>query len=178
MYHLMNNKEKNSYVRRQISETLLDLLQTQDISSISVSMLVDRANVGRASFYRNYKSTEDVLRREADRLMTEWKNDMETKTISAPNDYLIYLLDFYKEHRHFYLTLCKAGFSDVILQTILREFKITEDLSNAEAYLKSSIAYMMYGWVAEWMKRGMPESGTELALLFAEAEKHQKDTRL
>lgn len=41
------------------------------------------------------------------------------------------------------------------------------------AYLKSSIAYMLYGWVIEWMKRGMQESGTELALMIKEAQKSQ-----
>ncbi len=29
---------------------------------------------------------------------------------------------------------------------------------------------MLYGWIVEWMKRGMQESGTELAKMFEEAQ--------
>ena len=46
-------------------------------------------------------------------------------------------------------------------------------LFGACSYLKSSIAYMLYGWVIEWMKRGMQESGTEIALMIKEAQKFQ-----
>ena len=37
---------------------------------------------------------------------------------------------------------------------------------NIEAYIKSFWAYGIYGWLIEWMKRGMPESGDELYQLF------------
>ena len=47
-------------------------------------------------------------------------------------------------------------------------------MPNGIAYLKSSLDYMIYGWVIEWMKRGMQESGTELALMFEHAEKEKK----
>ena len=50
---------------------------------------------------------------------------------------------------------------------------ITPDMPNAIAYLQSSLAYMVYGWVIEWVKRGMMESGTELAMMFAQTEKER-----
>ena len=42
--------------------------------------------------------------------------------------------------------------------------------SNLEAYLKSFWAYGVYGWIAEWIKRGMIESGQELLKLFKNAQ--------
>ena len=75
MYHPMknmNNQEKNTYVRQHILSALLELMSTQDFAAISIQALVDAAGVGRASFYRNYKSKEDVLRQEAERLMQTW----------------------------------------------------------------------------------------------------------
>ena len=56
-----------------------------------------------------------------------------------------------------------------MLQTLLEQSEITPEMPNAMAYLKSSIAYMLYGWVVEWMKRGMQESGTELLKMFQAA---------
>ena len=169
----MNNQEKNTYVRQHILSALLELMNTQDFAVISIQALVDAAGVGRASFYRNYKSKEDVLRQEAERLMQAWGKEFEVEEHTSPNELLISLLDFYKEHREFYLAIHAAGMSDIVLNTILKATIITPDLPNTIAYLKSSIAYMIYGWVIEWINRGMQESGTELARMIAEAQKKQ-----
>ena len=63
----MNNQEKNTYVRNQILTTLLEMMKTESFNSITISDLVAKAEVGRASFYRNYRTKEDVLREEAKR---------------------------------------------------------------------------------------------------------------
>ena len=167
----MNNQEKNTYVRSQILAALLKMMQEQPFADISISALVSCAQVGRASFYRNFTDKEDVLRQENARLTTQWKQSYEAEEHTAPNELFISLLDFYKEHSGFYLALYRAGLSDMLLQTLLEQSEVTPELPNALAYLKSSIAYMLYGWIVEWMKRGMPESGTELARMIAEAQK-------
>ena len=68
----MNNEQKNSYVRQQITDTLIGMLKEKSIQEISVSDLTDRAGVGRVSFYRNYADKEDVLRQESARLLQQW----------------------------------------------------------------------------------------------------------
>ena len=146
----MNNQEKNTYVRSQILAALLKMMREQTFADISVSALVSTAQVGRASFYRNFTDKEDVLRQENDRLTAQWKQSYDAVEHTAPNELLVSLLDFYKERSDFYLALYQAGLSGIVLQTLL----------------KSSIAYMLYGWVVEWMKRGMQESGTELLKMF------------
>lgn len=65
----MNNREKNTYVRSRILSALLAMMQEQPFSDISISALVSRAQVGRASFYRNFADKGDVLQQENDRLM-------------------------------------------------------------------------------------------------------------
>lgn len=166
----MNNQEKNTYVRSRILAALLKIMQEQPFADISISALVSTAQVGRASFYRNFTDKEDVLRQENDRLTAQWKQSYDAVEHTAPNELLISLLDFYKEHSSFYLALYQAGLSDIVLQTLLKQSEITPEMPNAIAYLKSSIAYMLYGWIVEWMKRGMQESGTELAKMFEEAQ--------
>ena len=167
----MNNQEKNSYVRAHILRALMELMQTRTLKTISVSELTEAAGVGRASFYRNFSSKEDVLKQESERLMNEWQKVLERQKITAPNEILISLLDFYKENAEFYMTLYRAGLSEIVRDTILRSADITPELPNAVAYVKSAVAYMIYGWVIEWLRRGMQESGTELALMIAEEQK-------
>ena len=165
-----SNQEKNNYVRSQILSTLLDMMKEQDIHAIVVSSLTERACVGRASFYRNFDSKEDVLRQEANRLASEWAQNYKQQEHIAPTELLISLLDFYKKHSEFYLALYQAGLADIVLSTLLEQAEISPELPNAVAYLRSSIAYLIFGWIVEWMKRGMPESGTELAEMISKAQ--------
>ncbi len=161
----MNNREKNSYVRGQILRALLELLDEKDLGSVSVSELTERAGVGRASFYRNFESKEDVLRRESRRLTQEWRQRWESRGGELGES----LLNFYKERSGFYLALYRAGLFHIVLDDYLESLEIGPGTPNAEAYLKSALAYMTYGWVVEWVRRGMPESGTELARMIREA---------
>ena len=172
LYQVMNasNQEKNNYVRSQILKTLLEMMKEQDFNGIVISNLPDRACVGRASFYRNFASKEDVLRQEANHLASVWKQRYESQEHASPSEILISLLDFYKEHSDFYLALYWAGLENIVLNTLLEQIEISPELPNAVAYLRSSIAYLIFGWIVEWMKRGMPESGTELAKMISEAQ--------
>ena len=141
------------------------------LADISISELTDRAGVGRVSFYRNYQTKEDILREESDRLIQEWGKLYEANPESAPETLFPSLFDFYREHRDFYTTLYEAGMSTIMMDTIISTIQITPELQNLEAYMKSFWAYGIYGWMLEWIKRGMQESGSELIGLFQLAHK-------
>ena len=168
----MNNHEKNQYVRTQILETLLEMMKEQPFDSIVISTLVKRAGVGRASFYRNYSDLTDVLRQESDRLTSIWSAEFDSVPNRDGSEVLITLLDLYKEHSDFFLALYDAGLDKIVMDTIVDRVQITPETPNALAYLQSSVAYMIYGWVHEWIKRGMQESGTELAAMIAQAQQN------
>ncbi len=58
-----NNRDRNTYVKRQLTQALEELLKTKPLEALSVQELCETAMVGRASFYRNFTSKEDILRR-------------------------------------------------------------------------------------------------------------------
>ena len=168
----MNNVQKNSYVKKQITATLIDLLKKKSLSEISISELTDKAGIGRVSFYRNYQGKEDILKEESNRLIREWGKLYESNPESAPETLFPSLFDFYRDHKDFYTTLYNAGLSSIMMETIIGTIQITPDMKNLEAYIKSFWAYGIYGWLLEWIKRGMPESGKELSALFSMAHKN------
>lgn len=168
----MNNAQKNSYVKKQITATLIDLLKKKSLSEISISELTDKAGIGRVSFYRNYHGKEDILKEESNRLIREWGKLYESNPESAPETLFPSLFDFYRDHKDFYTTLYNAGLSSIMMETIIGTIQITPDMKNLEAYMKSFWAYGIYGWLLEWIKRGMPESGKELSALFSMAHKN------
>ena len=57
-----NNEQKNTYVKKQITLALLELLKEKPLVDISISELTQKAQIGRVSFYRTYQTQEDILR--------------------------------------------------------------------------------------------------------------------
>ena len=169
----MNNEQKNTYVKKQITAALLTLLKEKNLSDISVSELTSKAEIGRVSFYRNYHSKEDILKEESNRLIQEWGKMYESNPESAPETLFPSLFDFYRDHRDFYTTLYNAGMSSIMMETIIGTIQIAPEMLNLEAYMKSFWAYGIYGWMLEWIKQGMQESGKELSALFSLA--HQSN---
>lgn len=171
----MNNEQKNTYVKKRILDALLDLLKEKPLSDISVSELTSRAEIGRVSFYRNYQNKEDILKEESDRLIKEWGRLYESNPDSTPESLFPYLFDFYRDHRDFYTILYNAGMSSIMMETIIGTIQILPEMPNLEAYMKSFWAYGIYGWMLEWIKRGMHESGNELKALFTLAHQDNEN---
>ena len=96
----MSNEGRNLYVVKHITDALLKLIRSRCLNGISISQICEEAGVGRASFYRNYESKEDVLRKYLERLIREWEKDFENKGDLA----------FFSESmlRHFYKYLYNA----------------------------------------------------------------------
>lgn len=162
----MNNVEKNTYVREHITDSLLNYLQNGKIDDISISELCDRAGVGRASFYRNYNSKEDVIRQYSNKLILEWGKQFEDDPNSSFFNVFGSLFHHYKEYSNFYTTLIRQNMSYLILDTIKFKINLSKDDTNIDAYGKAFFAYGLYGWICEWIDRGMQETPDEINELF------------
>ncbi|MBR2810366.1 MAG: TetR family transcriptional regulator C-terminal domain-containing protein [Solobacterium sp.] len=80
------------------------------------------------------------------------------------------LFRHYHDHAAFYTMLLRQNMSWVILDTIKEKTGMVAELSNREAYAKAFFAYGLYGWVCEWIERGMQESPEEInAMIFKDA---------
>ena len=60
------------------------------------------------------------------------------------------------------MILYDNNLTDMILDTIKDVSGPKAEMDNKEAYGKAFIAYGIYGWLMEWMSRGMKESEEEI----------------
>ena len=160
----MNKKqEANAFVKECITTALLQMMENTPFDDIAITDLVKREGVGRVSFYRNFESKKDVLAKHLVILLEEWGKEFEA--LADYNKFSDSLVRHYYKHKDVYLMLYKQGLSDMIYETIRGAMKLHEAQHNLERYAKSMIAGMIWGWVDEWMRQGMPESPDELAML-------------
>lgn len=146
---------KLSYVQTQISNALLELLETYSFEEISITQIIQYANVSRASFYRNYKDKEDVIKQYMTYLIRRWGKEFEER---GKPDVIDSLLRHYYSEQCFYKLLYKSGLSHYMLDTIKEACKINQEKENISAYFKAWFAGGLYCWIEEWIKRGMIET--------------------
>ncbi len=93
-----------------IIESLLGLLEKYDFESLSVARITQEALVARNSFYRNFKSKEDILRIYIKTLINEFsQTEQAKKAVKSVSLYAMAMIffSFFKNHRDFILVLNK-----------------------------------------------------------------------
>ncbi len=162
----MSNEGRNAYVVRHITDALLKLLQQKPINDISISELCDCAQVGRASFYRNFESREDILKEYINQMFQSWIEDHERRGEKSLNELIYSIFAHFEKHSDFYRLLQKRKLVYLLKDIIMDICGPRPEHSNTEAYAKAFVAYTLYGWIEVWFQRGMQESPEEMANLF------------
>ena len=161
-----SNEARNAYVIKHITDSLLKLLYDKPIEDISISELCDNAGIGRASFYRNFNSKEDILRAYINKLFDEWKNDWDKNNNLPLSSGIGIIFEHFEQHKTFYSLLNKRHLIYLLKDVILNMMELKLDLPKGEVYAKAFVAYSLYGWIEIWFQRGMQESAKEMKQLF------------
>lgn len=158
-----SNEARNAYVVEHITQSMLKLLKEKPLNDISIREIVDDAAVGRTSFYRNFETKEDVIKKHIEYLIGTW--DQEYKASGKDSNAELYgsLFKHLKDNAHFYLLLKERSLMHLFLEVFMEKSGPKPDDINMWAYTKSFIAYGTYGWIEAWINRGMQESAGAMA---------------
>ena len=161
-----SNEARNAYVIEHITDALLKLMRDKPIGDISISELCDLAGTGRASFYRNFESKEDILRRYINKIFKEWTDEAGKKENRPLNELPGLLFAHFEKHRDFYSLLNERNLVCLLKDVIIGLCGPKPEHSKIEAYAKAYAAYTLYGWIEVWFQRGMQETAEEIAEMF------------
>ena len=162
----MSNEGRNSYVTSHLTDALLALLGQKPIDEISISELTSKAGVGRASFYRNYASKEDILKRRLAVLTREWKDVWDKSEDTPLSEKVRIMIAHFERHRSFYALLNGQGLTYLLKDAIMDVCDPKPEYDATQAYASAFATYALYGWIDTWFARGMKESSDEMAELF------------
>lgn len=159
----MNNEKNNSYVKNQITQALIKLMKNNTFDEIKITTIVQEAQVGRASFYRNFSNKEDVLKQYLIHLIQEWGTEFEKS--NDPNLLVESLFGHYSKYSEFYKLLYTSNLFHLVLDNIKAVCGPKPEQDSLQAYTSAWFAYGLFGWINEWIARGMKESPKEMAQL-------------
>ena len=156
--NIMDNTEKNSYVKKQITNALLRLLKEKELKDISISEITTTAQVSRISFYRNYNDKDAIIKEYIHLTLNEWNKNHPKTSDHTEDDILGDIFAYITEYKDFYLLLRDRGIFYFLKDIIMDTLGPKPEYSNFDAYTVAFIANGIYGWIEEWFLRGMQES--------------------
>ena len=164
----MSNEGRNAYVIEHITNALIKLLRDKPISDISISELCEAAGIGRASFYRNFDSKEDILRGYINALFREWTEEYGKKESRPLSDLLGMMFSHFENHRELYSLLNERDLVYLLKDLIIGICGPKPEHTKVEAYASAYVAYTLYGWIEVWFMRGLRETAEEITEMFRE----------
>jgi len=130
MYHIKND-QRAIRSSQMLYEALATLMREKPFDTITVTNLVDAAQVGRATFYRNFDEMEDILRMRCDRtfegLISYFKEYLQTHVEQSERGLLKPLLRYFYLHSEIIELLLIAKRIDIIQDSFhmtMEPFKI------------------------------------------------------
>ena len=105
---MRNQKEdrRSLRTRQVLNRTLFELMLEKRYDSITVQDIIDRANVGRSTFYAHFRDIDDLLLSQFDDLREKLGQYMADQSAPAVNPWELTLLIF--QHAQQQHLLCKA----------------------------------------------------------------------
>lgn len=132
--------------RRLIREAFLQLLKEKDLNRITVTDIVNRADINRATFYAHYPDVHGVIseieNEIIDKLMMVLRDFKFKSFFKDPAAMLLKVNRYLEEDVEFYRTLIMANGSEIFLERMKHIFSdymrndtdVPEEIQNSEAF--------------------------------------------
>ena len=168
--------------RRLIAEGLIALMLEKRYDHITVQEIIDRADVGRSTFYAHYRDKDELLVSgfEDIRAALDAEKDAADSGTDKKAEFLRPMLAVFKHvegHRHFWGALTRKGGADLITR-ILREnvnelvrehfrsqFAEVKDQMQLDAAMQFAAGACM-GLLIWWLDNDIPYTAEEIHLIF------------
>ena len=154
----------SDYVVAAYGEALIQLMKSKSIEKITVDELCETGGIGRATYFRNFKSKDEIL---SAYFIMKWREYEKKHRLKEHS-----LNDIYRVRRYFGFCYSMRSINDLIFrqghhgailsayETIVTDSDTDSAADNYESYY---MAYGLFGILMKWAKGGYKETPQELA---------------
>jgi len=167
--------------RRQLMTTLLELMQEQPYSKISVATICERSGVARPTFYLHYRSKDDLLRGYIESMFLQFYEQVDQYLTGNPNaDPIIAEIMFrqWSDNATFARLLVVDDiealmlsefkrYVDRIMQRYIHAHKLPIRDTSLLPYVVDFLAGASFMVIVRWIKDDFPVDAKEMGNLYA-----------
>ncbi len=159
-----------------MATALLELMLEKDYTKISIGEIAKKAGVDRSSYYRHFKSKEDIISFFFDMVL---KESLDGYTNLSSIDFTLYIHSIYTaffNYRKEILIIHYANLSFLLLDVLSKRFQFSELATQFPLTKQYELSYIIggiYNNLIFWMNRDMketPDELTEISLQFRNEE--------
>lgn len=153
------NAKTTEFLKECMADALIKILKTKPIEKISVPEIVEAANVGRTTYFRNFTTKNEVLTIKIVRLWERWAEEhevIERKKFTLDNavDFFSFNYSIKDLLELIYRRNLQSTVYDAFYEVMMPQYG-----TNAfECYESRFYSYALFGLLDEWIKRGFYES--------------------
>lgn len=151
------------FLKLCLSEALVQLMEEKPFNSITIDEIAAEAGVGRATYFRNFKSKDELLSFKMDMLLKKWYAK-HLKNTSAV-DGLKFLLEFYYSNKDFFIPIYKDEKGAEIMSTLDKQF-FPQIYNEENNYQEMFYIGGINGVFEKWFKCGFKETPEEMIRVF------------
>lgn len=165
-------------------EALLALLKKHGFNDITVSKIIEKAGISRATFYRHFKSKEDIIRVKTSLFFSSFEEEIASYYMKFDEEDEIFLIHHFfqkigEESKLVHLVM-EANLEGIMIDGIRNIINTQKDQfyslipsdDKTEEYTIDLVALSAWGLIARWMKNGQKESTKELSKIYIGSFKH------
>ena len=173
--NIPNNKRKRDS-QEKIERIFIELIQTKELSEITVSDICKKADLNRSTFYANYIDVYDLADKIKDRMMNDFFETYKEEALSGQHSYdFLKLFRHIKDNQIFYKTYFKLGFDLQVDNIPIHDSEIVRWFGHSDVHTDYHVTFFKAGLNAmlkKWLNSGCKETPEEInEILISEYKK-------
>lgn len=144
---------KKNDAKENIVNALIELMETKDYNSISITDIVNQAKISRVTYYRYFKEKEDVIKYFFTLTKERFFSTIQLSKNNTPSNNEVTILGlflFFKANIKANKCIQKAGLQNELLNFLSTEF-FTSMPVKLDEYLVYFIAGALYNVLIHWL---------------------------
>ena len=166
--------------RQLLQDELVSLILEKGYQKITIQDIIDRANVGRSTFYSHYRDKDDLLLSGFDELAHDLNRHMRApETVTDEPGHLLHSLEFFIhacDNKELYIAMADSGGGDLIFDIARQhmqdhiEYHLNQMPSIGEdiplPVITNFLAGSLLSMVTWWLEHSLPYSPAEMDEMF------------
>ncbi|MBF7110529.1 TetR/AcrR family transcriptional regulator [Pediococcus pentosaceus] len=157
--------------KQKIIDALFELLKDNDLASISVSNICQTASVSRMSYYRSFKTKDQIIDYKIDQIFTDFFNYLMVRPNHDIGTFLEAFFSICRRNASYIEALIHADLNDRLYDKL--NFYLTDLIKQGIFKLRTDIPVMWVNFVAgglnqmvvQWIKDGLVQTNQEMVMV-------------
>ncbi len=174
LYHIKDDK-RSKRSARFIYLALDSLLDEKNYDDISITEVIQRSEIGRSTFYRNFDSLDDILKYECDRKFIDLKKDVQKKfksrnnsNMTHPLSLILPFLEYWYQDSRIIELLLKSNNRNIFINNIeqivmgLEKISFIDNKAPILSYAVNIRTYIIASIILTWIANNKDLTPKEL----------------